>query len=108
MSSRIRANVFLVSWKTLPESPCVADERRAWSGSNPLSWIPIRGVQGALTEDIAVNLSCRATEHTDAVSTTSFEVLTEYVFLFHYHGVLLRRFALPFWGAAMRAPGGSG
>ena len=43
-----------------------------------------------------------------AVSTTSFAVLTECVFLFHYHGVLLRRFALPFWVTAMRAPGGSG
>ena len=28
-----------------PKSPCVGEERRAWSGSNPLDWISNRGLQ---------------------------------------------------------------
>ena len=31
-------------WNPHPKWPCVGEERRAWSGSNPLDWIPNRGV----------------------------------------------------------------
>ena len=33
-------------WNPHPKSPCVGEERRAWSGSNTLDWITNRGYSG--------------------------------------------------------------
>ena len=57
-----------------PKRPCVGEERRACSGSNPLDWIPSRGVQGEPVQKILRStyiLAGQESSVTNAVSPCS-------------------------------------
>ena len=96
-------------WNPHPKSPCVGEERKAWSGSNPIDWIPNRGVQGEPAQKIL-----RST-YILAGPTPCTRMPCQRLRLrcphcacvpFHCHRFLLRRLALhcaALYGATIRA-----
>ena len=67
-----RSLLMTLLWEGSP--PCVGQERRAWSASNLLDWIPNRGVQGEHSQKILRSpyiLARQESKITDAVSSCS-------------------------------------